>query len=102
MPVEVDPQVGGEHEGEAAALLKCGFLVVSGEVGPYEGGVGVAEGRDKAVRGAPHGSLPDDLADSLRATRVSVLKSRVESAPPVMGAAPRVGGILAEQRRKNQ
>jgi len=44
VPVEVDPQVCGEHEGEAAALLKGGFLVVGGEVGAYEGVVGAVEG----------------------------------------------------------
>jgi hypothetical protein len=28
--VEIDPEVGGEHEGQAAAVLESGFLFVGG------------------------------------------------------------------------
>jgi hypothetical protein len=39
MPVQVDPEVGGEHEREPAALLDSGLLncpFVDGEVGADE------------------------------------------------------------------
>jgi hypothetical protein len=34
--VEVDPEVGGEYEGETAALLLDGLALVGGEVGADE------------------------------------------------------------------
>jgi hypothetical protein len=55
MPVEVDPEVGGEHEGEATVLLECGLLFEGGEIGAHEGGFGTVERGGEAVRGAVRG-----------------------------------------------
>jgi hypothetical protein len=57
MLVEIDPEVGGEHEGQAAAFLENGFLFVGGEVGADEGGGCPVEGTVQAVRGTVAGEL---------------------------------------------
>lgn len=43
MLVEIDPEVGSEHQGQAAAFPENGFLFVGGEVGADKGGGGPVE-----------------------------------------------------------
>lgn len=55
--VEVDPEAGGEDEGETAALLERGLPVERGEVGAHKEGIGAVEGGEEAVRGAVEGDV---------------------------------------------
>lgn len=48
---QVDAEVGGEHEGEAAVPLSVRFLLVGGDAGADEAGGGAVEGEVTAVRG---------------------------------------------------
>ncbi|WP_181446821.1 hypothetical protein [Streptomyces sp. NTH33] len=41
MPIEVDPEVGGEDEGETPGALTCFFLLVGGDVRLVEAGPAV-------------------------------------------------------------
>jgi hypothetical protein len=53
--VEIDAEVGGEDEGEPAALLEGGFPLMDEKVGAYETGGGAVEGGGQAVGGAGAG-----------------------------------------------
>ncbi len=55
MPVEVDAEVGGQHEGDTAAPLTGALLLVGGKVGADETGIGAVEGEAEAVGGAVRG-----------------------------------------------
>ncbi|WP_333759097.1 hypothetical protein, partial [Streptomyces sp. ISBFB 2968] len=48
---QVDAEVGGEHEGEAAVPLSVRFLLVGGDAGADEAGGGAVEGEVTAVGG---------------------------------------------------
>lgn len=55
MLVEVDPEVGGQDEREAAALPEDGLVFVDSEVGADEGRGCAVDGAVEAVRGTVTG-----------------------------------------------
>jgi hypothetical protein len=111
--VEVDPEVGGEYEGEAAPLLEGSLAFVGGEIGADQGGVGAVEEGGKAVgrtvaeevrglRGegaAYEGEVQVREGRAVRATSASSGAGGEEQAQPVEGARDKVVHVDAPCKR---
>jgi hypothetical protein len=109
VPVEVDPEVGGEHEGETATLLESGFLgfpFVGDEVRADEDGVCAVERGVEAVRraGAREGGGTDDgeveAREGVKAGPGASAFSGSggeEEAQPLEGARDKVGHVDAPE-----
>jgi hypothetical protein len=112
VPVEIDPEVGGEHERETATLLESGLLdfpFVGGEVRADEDGVGAVEGGVETVGrararegggGVDGGEVEagEGVAVGSRLTALSGARGE-EEAQPVEGARDKVGHVDAPCKR---
>jgi hypothetical protein len=107
MPVQIDPEVGGEYEREPATLLDGGFLdcpFMDSEVGADEGGVGAVEEIVEAVGGTGHREglgereLRERVPMASRPTPVPSAGAE-EKTQPLEGARDKVAHVDAPCKR---